>query len=65
MTHKFSILRDALPSEVRREADRNVARILAELNEQERHTDSATHGRDSGQTAADSCMNLPRKRIAV
>jgi hypothetical protein len=36
MTHKFSILRDALPPEVRREADRNVVRILAELDEQER-----------------------------
>jgi hypothetical protein len=35
MTHKFSILRDALPAEVRREADQNVARILAELDEQE------------------------------
>ncbi|MDR3325375.1 MAG: hypothetical protein LBS82_05260 [Spirochaetaceae bacterium] len=36
MTHKFSILRDALPPEVRREADWNVAHILAELDEQER-----------------------------
>jgi hypothetical protein len=39
MTHKFLILRDALPSEVRREADRNVARILAELEAQERQCD--------------------------
>jgi hypothetical protein len=35
MTHPFSILREAMPKKDREEVDRNVARILAELDEQE------------------------------
>jgi hypothetical protein len=35
MTHKFSILWEAMPKEDREEVDRNVARILAELDKQE------------------------------
>jgi hypothetical protein len=35
MAHKFSILWEAMPVEAREEVDRNVARILAELDAQE------------------------------
>jgi hypothetical protein len=35
MTHKFSILWEAMPKEDREEVNRNVALILAELDRQE------------------------------
>jgi hypothetical protein len=35
MTHNFSILWEAMPKEDREEVDRNVTRILAELDKQE------------------------------
>jgi hypothetical protein len=35
MTHPFSILWEAMPLKDREEVDRNVARIFAELDEQE------------------------------
>jgi hypothetical protein len=35
MTHPFSILWDAMPLTDREQVDRNVTRILAELDEQE------------------------------
>jgi hypothetical protein len=38
MTHPFSILWEAMPLKDREEVDRNVARILAELDEQEQQS---------------------------
>jgi hypothetical protein len=45
MAHKFSILWEAMPKEDQEEVDRNVARILAELDKQEQQRATPPHSK--------------------